>query len=73
MLSSIEGVLTDGGRRTNEQIVHITEQGYLDIVAAFYGGRNSFTKSKKPGALSVIVTGHSVYISSTLSDMPLFL
>ena len=49
-LQSREILLT--GRRSNEQIVRIAEQAYLDMVAAVPGDRGRYPRLKQAGSLN---------------------
>ena len=42
------------GRRSNEQIVRIVEQAYLDMVAAVPGDRGRYHHLKQAGSLNEI-------------------
>ena len=70
-LQSREIILT--GLRSNEQIVHIAERAYLDMVAAVPDDKkkDNYPHLKPPYVVSVIVKGHSAYISSSLTGKSL--
>ena len=61
------------GRRKDEQIVRIAERAYLDMVAAYNADHRRYKAPTLtlPGAVSVIVKGHSAYISSSMTGKSL--
>ena len=59
------------GRRKDEQIVRIAERAYLDMVAANNADHEKYKFLKLPNVVSVIVKGHSAYISSSMKGKSL--
>ena len=52
---------------SDEEIVGVAQQAYNDMQAAYPGDRRTYTKMSLPRAMSVIVQGHSLYISSSMT------
>ena len=58
---------SDLRNRSNEQVAGLAAQGYNDMMVAIENDRrNTYHHLSKPGVVSVIVIGHTAYVSSSL-------
>ena len=64
--------LTNGDCRPDDQIANIAKQAYEDMVAGFGADSKGVMGMKQPNVVTVIVTGKTAYISSSMTGKSLF-